>query len=702
VTRTLAAVALVVSSAAGAFPDFDPARELVIVGDPAFTPDADQRGAWHLTNEGLSLQAAAEPAWSYWLPTTPVARVADGLVRARLRAGARLDSSVLVRARVAPDDARALSGYGVSLERDAVQLHRWDAGLVHALSPRVKVAGLHKRARVEVVVFLVGAHLSAFVFDADTLDELASLTAHDATYSGGRVGLRAHARQGADTALEHLSVHAAGLEQPLHARASTAPAGEQRRVDIARADEERLPALLRKRVVERDGARATLVTDARGVERLRRAGITPLEVSGEVPWRLRDRSFRQASARGVQRTRSGFVIDDSYKDAAMVEALLRAYAARFAHIARLVEIGRSTQGRAIWALKISDHPERDEDEPAVLLNAAHHGSELMSVAHALDVVQQLLEGYGRDAQARRFVDGLELWLVPLVNPDGNHGFLHFSQRVGRKNGRDLDGDGVFEVGEGVDLNRNYPFRWGALGERGSKSWPLHSRYRGEAPASEPEVRAIMALARRERFCASISFHTAATLILSPYTIDDVRNPAPDVAWQVAEAIAARLPVQPNGKRFAVQRNIYSVDGTDQDWLMHEIGTLALLVEGPLHNPASRRLRRRAVATVRPAWKHLLSRVLDGPTLFGHVRDEAGAPIDAEVRVLEIAPRESERWTARPRDGRFDRLLPAPGTYRVQAIAPGYRVVTATVDVDGPTRVELTLPKETEHGHEAVQ
>jgi hypothetical protein len=326
----------------------------------------------------------------------------------------------------------------------------------------------------------------------------------------------------------------------------------------------------------------------------------------------------------------------------------------------------------------------------------------MSVEHGLDVVQQLLEGYNKDPQMRRFVNALELWVVPLVNPDGNHGYLHTSTQLGRKNGRDLDGDGVFEVGEGVDLNRNYPFRWGALGERGSKSWKLHSRYRGEAPASESEVRALMALADRERFCVSVSFHTAATLILSPYTIDEVDSPTPDVAWSVSQAIARQMPVQPNGRRYRVQRNIYPVDGTDQDWLMHEHGTLALLVEGPLHNPRSRSLRKRAVAATRPAWKLLLARLLDGPTVFGNVSDEDGRALETELRVLEVRTHAGERWTTRPRDGRFDRLLPGPGRYRVQVSAPGYATQTRVVTVDGRTRVDVVLRKEPEGGErEAV-
>ena len=70
-------------------------------------------------------------------------------------------------------------------------------------------------------------------------------------------------------------------------------------------------------------------------------------------------------------------------------------------------------------MKISDNPEDDESEPAVLLNGSHHASELLSVEYPLDAAAYLLENYARDRQVKRWVNDLEIWVVPMVNPDGN-------------------------------------------------------------------------------------------------------------------------------------------------------------------------------------------------------------------------------------------------------------------------------------------
>ena len=76
-------------------------------------------------------------------------------------------------------------------------------------------------------------------------------------------------------------------------------------------------------------------------------------------------------------------------------------------------------GRPLLALKISDHPERDEDEPAVLLNGSHHGNELLPVEFTLDAVQQLLEGYARDmAQLPELLPELDLSLWPSAREVG--------------------------------------------------------------------------------------------------------------------------------------------------------------------------------------------------------------------------------------------------------------------------------------------
>lgn len=411
------------------------------------------------------------------------------------------------------------------------------------------------------------------------------------------------------------------------------------------------------------------------------------------PFANRDTAYQARQGKPPEATPAGFRVDQSYKDPDMVQDLLAAYAQRFPDISRLVELGRTAQGRPILALKISDAPDRDEDEPAVLLIGGNHGGELLSIEFVIDAIQVLLERYETDKNTRRWVDGFEIWCVPQANPDGTWAFLHVSDQMDRKNARDTNGNGRIDPTDGVDLNRNYPFRWGQGGPTASSDTPESNYYRGPAPASEAETQAVMRLAESERFVVALSFHTQATSLLVPYTIDGTRSPQPNEAWVLAQEIAPELPVQPNGRRLRVRRQIYPVDGTDQDWMRAALGTVAYIVEGTYESPLDAGRRAASIASIRPLWMAILDRYLRGPTVFGHVADSQGRPIAAQIVVMGTRRFQGERWSARCRDGRFDRFLPRPGKVTIEA-RQGGRVLarrSAQAVVGAPVRLDLTVP-----------
>ncbi len=285
---------------------------------------------------------------------------------------------------------------------------------------------------------------------------------------------------------------------------------------------------------------------------------------------------------------------------------------------------------------------------------------------------------------------MDIWVIPLVNPDGNHHTLFRSckNNIGRKNGRDVNGDGRFVSGEGVDLNRNYPFKWGFLGEVGSKSDWRHHHYRGENPASEPETKALVKLAETYRFSTAFSWHTNGKLILSPYTIRKVKNTKPDLAWTAAEKLQSAM-TQTKSLRFRVQKDMYPVDGVDQDWHFNRHGTLAYIIEGTHHNPQRLRTRKVSIETSRPLLSALLDYTLDAPQVSGRVIDAQNRPLQAVVMVEDVRVFEKEAWMSRQTDGRFDRFVPAAGTFRVRVSKPGF--VTRTVEMTaGAQPVDVRL------------
>lgn len=410
-------------------------------------------------------------------------------------------------------------------------------------------------------------------------------------------------------------------------------------------------------------------------------------------WCAKDASYREQIGRAPKKTERGFVIGDHYKDAAMVESLLQGYHERYPDVTSLHRIATTHLGLPVWALRITDNPSRTEDEPAVLLVGSIHGDELITVNFALDAVQQILERSNRDPE-RRWIAELDIWVVPLANPDGNFTTLRVEtcKQCGRKNGRDNDSDGSFHVDrDGVDLNRNFDIAWGRNGGTASSPEPTSHRFRGPRAGSEPESQALADLAQRMRFVAALSWHTNGNMILSPYTIDGLHNPEPDVAWQVAEQLAEASGRQPNGKKLRVKRSMYPVEGVEQDWYFHEHGTLAYIIEASHHNPTRRSTRRASVAAIRPIMRALLDRLLEGPSIHGLVTDAQGRPVEAEVQIDKIRTRSGERWTSRQSDGRYERLLPGPGRYTVRAKLPTVGEVSRTVDIRSErVRVDLRI------------
>lgn len=696
---------------ASGFPDFDAKREQILYGrvrssDPLVPGNAETLGRFE--DAGGRLQRAPdqpEPS-TFWLAKGSSAAIADGMVRFGVVPGKRADFGLMVRAH-AQAGGKSICGYEVTLEKNKIRLLRWDRGVAKPMGDAETLKGLGANTNLEVVVYVVGPQIVATVYSGKKLEHMATLAAHDTTYADGRVGYRAgkqqegggltlaavmdtrrSARSGVGQRLPYGQLYA-----PSRAK-DTTPFGARRYAYVPKTQLARLPGELRRKATGEHAPpggspQAVLALSAVEAEQLRRSDVEITRIDGTAPWGLFDAAYRTHKDAPPKPTRRGFALDRSYKNPRMVEGLLRGYHDKYPDITQLVELGRTHGKRPIWALKISDNPRAAEDEPSVLFNATHHASELLSTEFGLDVIAGLLEDYGRVRTVTRWVDDLEIFCVPMVNPDGNHYFLETSMWMIRKNGLDADGDGSVDPFEGVDLNRNYPFGWG---QEGSEPWLTSQHYRGPRAGSEPETQAMMTLAKEQRFAASISFHTVGRAIFVPYTVDRALSPEPNVAWTIAEELAAAAPAQRKDKPYVVRPNGYPVAGSDQDWHMFEHGTVALLLEGAYHNPELT-VRTEAVANTRPVWQTLLTRVTTGPRISGHVRNESGQPVEAEVIIDQIDQRAGERWTSRPRDGRFDRLLARGGRYTIRARAPGYREVSQEIRVRSrPVDVDLVLPR----------
>jgi carboxypeptidase T len=257
--------------------------------------------------------------------------------------------------------------------------------------------------------------------------------------------------------------------------------------------------------------------------------------------------------------------DSAYHNyAETLEALEQAQDAH-PDIVALAVLGQSLQGRAIAAAKISDHPGLDEPaEPALLFMGLHHAREHLTVEMSLEVVRLFTDAYGTDPALTNLVNQREIWVVPIVNPDGGeYDTASGVYQYWRKNRR-ANGDGTI----GVDLNRNYGFGW--AGE-GASSSPGSETYCGTEAFSEPETQAIRNFAlAHPNLTAAISFHSYGEQILYPFghTVGGIPPEMDETDRAAFVALADRM-AETNGYRPGPAFELYSISGDACDWLYAE-------------------------------------------------------------------------------------------------------------------------------------
>ncbi len=267
-----------------------------------------------------------------------------------------------------------------------------------------------------------------------------------------------------------------------------------------------------------------------------------------------------------------------YRNYTEIRDILLQTVADHPDIAAIHDIGDSwekTEGiadRDIMAIKISDNVGVEEGEPEFLLLALHHAREWPTSETALQVIMNLTDLYGSDDRISWLVDNREIWIVPVVNPDGLD-FALSDDDMWRKNRRD-NLDGTF----GVDLNRNYngsengdPL--GEWGGAGTSDLTYSDVYCGTGPFSEPETQVVRDLTRAHDFQIAFDFHTYDNSVMWPWGYTADLPPDNEYLVDIGEQLAAL-----NGYDAAQSVDLYPTTGDSLDWLYGSLGIFPFLFE----------------------------------------------------------------------------------------------------------------------------
>jgi len=226
---------------------------------------------------------------------------------------------------------------------------------------------------------------------------------------------------------------------------------------------------------------------------------------------------------------------------------------------------KTIQGRDVYWVRISDHPDQEEGEPEVLYTALTHAREPASAMSMLFYMWYLLENYDSDPEIRRIVDHTALYFIPVVNPDGYfYNQIEFPEGGGmwRKNMHDNDTSGTIDLHDGVDLNRNYGYLWG-IDDEGSSPTPHKSTYRGTGPFSEPEVCMVRDFVLSRNFTVAMHDHSHGDDLYHAWGHGQSPLPDADILYRISDLMAWH-----NRYLFGELHKTYwlgSVNGGANDW-----------------------------------------------------------------------------------------------------------------------------------------
>lgn len=201
------------------------------------------------------------------------------------------------------------------------------------------------------------------------------------------------------------------------------------------------------------------------------------------------------------------------------------------------QYGTSGEGRPLFAMKVTGKGGDEKTKPLIMLTAATHGDELITVEVLMSLVDKLLEGYGSDQRATEILNRRVVWIVPVVNPDG---FVSHNR---------YDGD--------ADPNRSYPY-------------PGRENARPTA-----SIQALMDFFNARDFKGSIDFHAHGGLIMYPW---GYTTQSPNPSGFSFQNVAARMAATNGYRAGQISRILYTAPGSSADYWFWKKGTLSLGIE----------------------------------------------------------------------------------------------------------------------------
>jgi len=341
--------------------------------------------------------------------------------------------------------------------------------------------------------------------------------------------------------------------------------------------------------------------------------------------------YRQNSL--MKTTRSQYLNYQQYCDSMI------ALATTHPDICHLDTIGYSHQNRLLLAMKISDSAHVDEVEPVVHFEGNIHGNEKIAWAVSFCMISYLIENYPTDTLVQRLVDTREIWIAPLVNPDGYVANSRYNAN-------------------GVDLNRNWGWMWGNEYACGSDF------------LSENESWKFMEHFWRHPFVSYVSFHSGTVFLSEPWSYTTYLTPPEQNLIRHMSMGYAGFTGYPYGQGSI---GMYPINGCTKDYDYGCAGEIAWSIEVCYIKTPPADSIDIIFARDCPAMLWLMHKA--GQGIHGLVFDSLSVDSIPLRAMVYVQPANWHSYTS-DINGDFQRFY-LPGTYSITVLSPGY--VPKTID-----------------------
>jgi hypothetical protein len=341
-----------------------------------------------------------------------------------------------------------------------------------------------------------------------------------------------------------------------------------------------------------------------------------------------------------------------YPTYAQYDSIMQSFASLYPALCHLDTIGTTNYGKLVLALKISDNPLSDEEEPETFYSSSIHGDETGGFILMLRLADYLLKNYSLNSRIKNLIDNLEIWINPLANPDGTYRTGNIISSPTRYNAN------------GYDLNRNFPDP------------------DNDDPVKQKETIDMIKFMREHNFVLSANFHGGEEVVNYPWDRWPVLHPDNDWFYNISRKYADTVHLHSPAGYMTFRVNgvtngwqWYYIYGGRQDFVTLELQGREVTIE--LSN--TKLVPAASLNTLWESnWRSLLGYIENALYgIHGKVTDFiTGEAVPAKI-FIEGHDADSSHIYSDTVSGEFVRMI-APGAWTLKFTADGY--MTKTVDV----------------------